>query len=80
MKGKVLGGGGDEVIIMPVFYPCGTVSVSSLSYFSSVGSSSKPSRPPLPLSLIIHHIKEHFNNNRGRKRKYIKPQEEKDRN
>ena len=47
----MLGGGGDEVSIMPVFYPRGTVSVLSLNYFSSVGSSSKPSHPYL-LSLL----------------------------
>ena len=33
MEGKVLGGGGDKVIIISVVYPCGTVSVSSLGYF-----------------------------------------------
>ena len=41
----------EEFIILPVVYPCGTVSVSSLGYFSSVGSTSKPSHPSLPLSL-----------------------------
>ena len=44
-------GGGDEVSVMPVVYPLGTVSVSSLGSFSSVGSPSKPSHPPLTLSL-----------------------------
>ena len=29
----MIGGGGYEVSIMPVFYPRGTVSVSSLGYF-----------------------------------------------
>ena len=43
--------GGDEVNYVPFVYPRGTVSVSSLGYFSSVGSSSKPSHPYLPLSL-----------------------------
>ena len=33
----------EEFIILPVVYPCGTVSVSSLGSFSSVGSSSKTS-------------------------------------
>ena len=47
----MLGGGGDEVSIMPVVYPLGTVSFSSIGYFSSVGSSSKPSHPSVPLSL-----------------------------
>ena len=61
----MLGGGGDEVSIMPVFYPRGTVSVLSLDYFSSVGSSSKPSHPYLPLSLGVHRIQEYFKKNRG---------------
>ena len=39
----MLGGGGDEVSFMPVVYSRGTVSVSSLGYFSSIASSSKPS-------------------------------------
>ena len=69
--------GGEKVNIVPVVYPCGTVSVSSLGYFLSVGSSSKPSHPPLPLSLGARHIQEYFNNKRGRKQKIIKPQQEK---
>ena len=32
----MLGVGGDEVSIIPVFYPRGKVSKSSLGYFSSV--------------------------------------------
>ena len=63
----MLGGGGDEVIIMLVVYPSGTVIVSYLGYFLSVGSSCKPSRSYLPLFLGAHHIQEYFNNNRGRK-------------
>ena len=51
VEGVVLGGGGDEISIMPFVYPRGAVSVSSLSYFSSVCSSSKPSHTSLPLSL-----------------------------
>ena len=43
--------GGDEASIVPFVYPRGKVSVSSLSYFSSVGSSSYPSHSSLPLSL-----------------------------
>ena len=43
--------GGDEVSIVPFVYPRGTVSVSSLGYFSLVGSSSEPSHPSFPLSL-----------------------------
>ena len=73
----MLVGGGDEVSVMPVVYPCGTVSVSSLGCFSSIGSSSKPPHPSLPLSIGVHNIQEYFKKKRGRKRKYIKPQEEK---
>ena len=69
--------GGNEVNIVPFVYPRGTVSVSSLGYFLSVGSSSKPSHPSLPLSLGAHHIQEYFKKKRGRKRKFIKPQQEK---
>ena len=43
--------GGDEVSIVHFVFPLVTVSVSSLGYFSSVVSSSKPSYPSLPLSL-----------------------------
>ena len=75
--GAVLGGGGDEVSAVPVVYPRGTVSISSLGYFTPVGSSSKPTHTSFPLSLVVHRIQEHFKKTRGRKRKYIKPQEEK---
>ena len=51
---------------MPVVYCRGAVNVSSLGSFSSVGSSSKPSRPSLPLSILLHHIQEYFNDNIGR--------------
>ena len=43
VEGKVIGGGSDGVSVMPVVYPCGTVGVSSLGSFSSIGSSSKTS-------------------------------------
>ena len=59
--------GGDEVNYVPFVYPRGTVSVSSLGSFSSVGSSSKPSHPSLPLSLGAHNIQEYFKKKRGRK-------------
>ena len=52
----VLGDGGEEVSIVPVVYPHLTVSVSSLGYFSSIGSSSKPSHPSFPFSLKAHQI------------------------
>ena len=51
VEGTVDFDGGDEVNYVPFVYPRGTVSVSSLGSFSSVGSSSKPSHPSLPLSL-----------------------------
>ena len=64
---------GDEVSILPLVYPCGTVFFSSLGYFSSVGSSSKPSHPSLPLSLGARHSQEYFKNKRVGKRNLIKP-------
>ena len=71
----MLGFGGDEVSIMPVFYPCGTVSVSSLGSFSYVGSSSKPFRTSLPLFIRERHIEEFFKKKGRRKREFINPQE-----
>ena len=62
---------------MTFVYPSGTVSVSSLDSFSSVGSSSKPSHPSLTLSIQECHIQEYFKNKRGKKRKCIKPHQEK---
>ena len=66
----MLGGGVDEVSIMPVVYPCGPVSVSSLGYFSSVGSSSKAPKSPLPISLGARNIEEYFKKKRGRKKNH----------
>ena len=40
VEGVMLRYGGEEVSIVPVVYPCGTVSVSSLGSFSFIGSSS----------------------------------------
>ena len=77
VEGTVLGDGGEDVIIVPVVYPRGEVSVSSLGSFSSIGSSSKPSHPYFPLSIGALHIQEYFKNNRRRKLKFIKPQLEK---
>ena len=71
--------GGDKVNYVPFVYPRGTVSVSSLGSFSSVGSSSKPSHPSLPLSLGAHNFQEYFKRKRWRKRKFIKSQQEKSR-
>ena len=71
----MLGGGGNEVSFRPVVYPCGMISVSSLGYFLSVGSSSKSSHPSLPIFLGVHCIQEYFNNKIGKKQKFIKPQE-----
>ena len=75
----MLGGGGEDISVVPVVYPRGAVSVSSLGYFLSVGSSSKPYHPSLPVSLEALHIQEYFKNKRGSKRKFIKPHQEKDR-
>ena len=47
----MIGGGGDEVSIVPVAYPRGTVRVSSLGSFLSVGLLYKTSHPYLLLSL-----------------------------
>ena len=66
--------GGEEVSILPVIYPCGTVCISSLGSFSSVGSSSKPSYPSFPVSIRERHIQEYYKNKWGRKRKLINPQ------
>ena len=79
VEGTVHFNGGDKVNIVPLVYPSGTVSVSSLSSFSSVGSSYKPSHPSLPLSLGEHKIQDYFKRKRGRKRKFIKPQRERQR-
>ena len=65
----MIGVGGDEASVMPIVYSCWTVGVSSLGYFLSVGSSSKPSHPSLPLSFVLHRIQEYFNKNRGRNKK-----------
>ena len=48
-EGTVLGG--EDISILPVVYPRGTVSVSSLGYLLFVGSSSKHSHPYLTVSL-----------------------------
>ena len=71
--------GGDEVSIVPFVYPCCTVSVSSMGYFSFVSSSYKPFHPSLPLSLslIARFIQGYLNKKRGRQRKFMKPQQEK---
>ena len=69
--------GGDKVIIVTFVYPCGTVSVSSQGYFLSVGYYSKPPHTSLPLSLGARHMQQYFNNKRGIKRRFIKPEQEK---
>ena len=69
--GEIIGGGSDEFIIIPVVYPRGTVIVSSIGYFSSVGSSSKTSRPSLPLYIGARHIQDYFKNKRWRKKKLL---------
>ena len=72
----MIGEGGDEVSTMSVVYPLGEVSVSSLDYFSFLGSSSNPSCNSISIYLRACHTKEYFNKKRERKRKFIKPQEE----
>ena len=72
VEGSVLGYGVAAVSIVAVVYPRGTVSISSLGYFSSFGSSSKPHHPSFPLSLGARHVQEYFKKNRGRKRKCVK--------
>ena len=69
--------GGDEVNYVPFVYPRETVSVSSIGYFLPVDSSSKPSHPSLPLSLGENNIQEYLKRKRGRKRRLIKPHQEK---
>ena len=54
LEGTVHLDGVDEFSIVTFIYPCGTVIVSSLGYFSSNGSSSKLSHPYLPFSLSEH--------------------------
>ena len=65
VEGTVDFDGGEEVKYMPLVYPRGTVSVSSLGSFSSVGSSSKPSHPSLPLSLSEHKTFKSISRGRG---------------
>ena len=73
----MLGYGGEDFSIVPVVYPRGTVIVSSLGSFLSIGSSSKPSNTHLPVSVGARHIQYYFKKKMGRKRKCIKPQQEK---
>ena len=56
MGGAALWSRGDEVSIIPFFYPYGMVSISSLGSFSSIGSSSINSNTSPPLSLVARHI------------------------
>ena len=74
MDRTLIGVGVDEVSIIPFVYPRGTVSVSSLCYFSYVGSSSKLSRSSLPLYLAAHHFQDYFKKKRWGKQKCIKSQ------
>ena len=76
----MLGYGGDEVIILSFVYPRGTVIVSSLGYFLSVVSCNKPYHSSLPTSIGARHIQEYLKKKRGRKQKFIRPQQEKARN
>ena len=65
MDGTVHFNGGDEVNILPFVYPCGTVSVSSLVFFPSVGSYSKTYHHYLPLSLSKHATFKSISRRRG---------------
>ena len=65
----MLGCGSYEVSIFYVVSPRGSVCVLSLSYFSFVGSSSKPCNYYLPLSMGEHHIQKCSKNNSGGKKK-----------
>ena len=65
VEGTVHFYGGDEVNIVAFVYPRGTVSVSSLGYFSSVGSSSKPSHSSLPISFGERYIQYYSKKKRG---------------
>ena len=69
-------GGDDYFIIMYVVSPCDSVSVSSLGYFSPVGSSSKPSRYSFTLSIRVFHTREYFKKKRGSNQKFIKSHQE----
>ena len=57
------GFGGDKVGIIYNIYPWALLGIWSLSYFLSVGYSSKPSHYSLTFSLIVHHINEFFKKN-----------------
>ena len=70
---------GVEVSIVTGVYPRGTVSISSLGYFSSMGSSYKPSHPYFLLSLEECHVQE-FSRRRGGGIVFIKTQPEKAKN
>ena len=76
-EGTVLGDGGEYASIVPVVYPCGTVSFLSLGSFCCCWFSYKPSHPSLTVILGARHIQEYFKKKRGRKRKCIEPQQEK---
>ena len=77
VEGKVIGGGCDEVSIMPVVPPRRKIIVSSICSFLSVGSSSKPYHPSLHIFIGARHIKKYFKKKRVRNRKFINPQEDK---
>ena len=79
MEGTVLGDGGDDFSVIRVVYPRGMVSVSSLGFFLSVGSSYKPYHPSLTLFLGVKCIQEYFKKKRGRNQKHINSNKEKSR-
>ena len=61
----MLGDGYEEVSIVTVVYPSGTIIISSLGYFVCVGSSSKPSHPSFYLSIGARHTQDYFKKKRG---------------
>ena len=71
----MLGCGGEDVSIVTLLYASGTVSVSLLGSFLSVGSSSKSSHPSLPISLLACRVEDYFSKKRGRQQNFIKPQQ-----
>ena len=80
MDRTVICDGGEEASIVPVYYPRGTISVSSLGYFLPVDSSSKPSHPSFPLFIGARHIQEYFKKKRRRKQRLLNQHQDKSRN
>ena len=67
--GEVIGYGGEDVSIVHVVYPRGTVIISSLGSLLYVGSSSKPSNTYFTISLLEHATLKSISRRRGRRNK-----------